>query len=174
MGDGHPQKIQSYQIVRKLGEGGMGAVYEGLNPQIGRRAAIKVLLPQYTNDKEQVTRFFNEARASNLVRHPSLVDVYECGYAEDGAAFIIMEFLDGETLRARYKRQGPLGPAVIPIIRQMATALAATHAKNIVHRDAYEKTMTCFQVSAKDAHRRRTSYGYSEAEDSQHSSLQLV
>ncbi|HND12873.1 MAG TPA: serine/threonine-protein kinase [Pseudomonadota bacterium] len=135
MGDGHPQKIQSYQIVRKLGEGGMGAVYEGLNPQIGRRAAIKVLLPQYTNDKEQVTRFFNEARASNLVRHPSLVDVYECGYAEDGAAFIIMEFLDGETLRARYKRQGPLGPAVIPIIRQMATALAATHAKNIVHRD---------------------------------------
>ena len=126
MSDHMPQRIQSYQIVRKLGEGGMGAVFEGLNPQIGRRAAIKVLLPQYTNDKEQVTRFFNEARASNLVRHPSLVDVYECGYAEDGTAFIIMEFLDGESLRARSKRQGILGPIAIPLVRQMATALAAT------------------------------------------------
>lgn len=135
MDDNQPLQIRSYQIVRKLGEGGMGAVYEGFNPQLGRRAAIKVLLSQFTNDKEQVARFFNEAKASNLVRHPSLVDVFECGYAENGMAFIIMEYLDGETLRARCKRQGTLGPASIPIIRQMATALAATHEKNIVHRD---------------------------------------
>ncbi|MBL8635058.1 MAG: protein kinase, partial [Myxococcales bacterium] len=113
----------------------MGAVYEGINPQLGRRVAIKVLLSQFSNDKEQVARFFNEAKASNLVRHPSLVDVFECGYAENGTAFIIMEYLDGETLRTRCKRQGALGGAAIPIIRQMATALAATHEKNIVHRD---------------------------------------
>lgn len=120
----------------------MGAVYEGFNPQLGRRAAIKVLLSQFTNDKEQVARFFNEAKASNLVRHPSLVDVFECGYAENGMAFIIMEYLDGETLRARSKRQGPLGPASLPIIRQMATALAATHEKNIVHRDLKPEKIT--------------------------------
>ena len=135
MDEGQPQQIKSYQIVRKLGEGGMGAVYEGLQPQLGRRAAIKVLRSELTKDHEQLARFFNEARASNLVRHPSLVDVYECGHAEDGTAFIIMEYLDGESLRTRFKRQGPLGHAVLPIIRQMATALAATHAKNIVHRD---------------------------------------
>jgi serine/threonine-protein kinase len=135
MDDNQPLTIRSYQIVRQLGKGGMGAVYEGFNPQLGRRAAIKVLLSQLTNDKEQVARFFNEAKASNLVRHPSLVDVFECGYAENGMAFIIMEYLDGETLRARCKRQGTLGPTSIPIIRQMATALAATHEKNIVHRD---------------------------------------
>ena len=138
MGDGQPLQIKSYQIIRKLGEGGMGAVYEGLHPQIGRRAAIKVLRADLTRDQEQLTRFFNEARASNLVRHPSLVDVFECGHADDGSAFIIMEYLDGETLRSRFKKQGPLGAAAFPIIRQMATALAATHAKNIVHRELFQ------------------------------------
>ena len=155
MDDNLPQKIQSYQIVRVLGKGGMGAVYEGINPQLGRRVAIKVLLSQFSNDKEQVARFFNEAKASNLVRHPSLVDVFECGYAENGTAFIIMEYLDGETLRTRCKRQGALGGAAIPIIRQMATALAATHEKNIVHRDAYRFSMTCFQVDHDWSQRRR-------------------
>lgn len=137
MGDDQPQpqQISSYQILRKLGEGGMGAVYEGIQPQIHRRAAIKVLHPELSRDKEQLHRFFNEARASNLVRHPSLVDIFECGTAEDGTAFIIMEFLDGETLRARTKREGPLGSAALPVIRQIATALAALHFKNIVHRD---------------------------------------
>ena len=68
MDDNQPLQIRSYQIVRKLGEDGMGAVYEGFNPQLGRRAAIKVLLSQFTNDKEQVARFFNETCITNFRR----------------------------------------------------------------------------------------------------------
>jgi len=130
-----PKQVLSYQLVRKLGEGGMGAVYEAFHPQLSRRAAIKLLHRQYTADPEQVTRFFNEARASNLVRHPSLVDIYECGETPEGSAFIIMEFLEGETLRGRMEKWGPLGSACIPVFRQLSNALAATHAKGIVHRD---------------------------------------
>jgi len=131
------QKIGAYSIVRLLGAGGMGQVYEGVHDQIQRRAAIKVLHRRYANNKLIVQRFINEARAVNIVQHQSLVNIYEFGQTSDGSAYIVMEYLDGDTLRQRLERNGGrLPPEVaVRLCRQMASALAAAHQKGIVHRD---------------------------------------
>ncbi|HPH29494.1 MAG TPA: protein kinase, partial [Pseudomonadota bacterium] len=93
--------IGSYRVLRFLGEGGMGVVYEAVHQQLGRRAAIKVLHDEYAHEPEMVQRFVNEARALSIVGHPGLVSIYEVGQLESGAPYICMEFLDGETLLNR-------------------------------------------------------------------------
>src|SRR5688572_11638130 len=100
------QHIGNYRVLRKLGAGGMGAVFEAVHEQIGKRAAIKVLHREYSQDPEFAMRFFNEARAVNLVQHNGLVNIFEFGQMPDGAAYIVMDYLDGETLSARIKRGG--------------------------------------------------------------------
>lgn len=129
-------KIQSYRIIRQIGRGGMGNVYEARHEQIERRAAIKVLHPEYARDAEMAQRFFNEARAANVVGHPGLVSIYELGTLETGAAYIIMEYLEGDSLRQRIRRPGGC-PEVeaLRIARQIAGALQAVHAKGIIHRE---------------------------------------
>jgi len=128
--------IGNYKVTAQLGEGGMGIVYLAEHPAIGRKAAIKVLHPKLAADPEVVSRFFHEARASNAIRHPNIVEAYDYGTRPDGAPYIIMEYLDGESLSARLKRMGrlPLRPA-LDFAHQAAGALAAAHDKSIVHRD---------------------------------------
>ncbi|HEX3762835.1 MAG TPA: serine/threonine-protein kinase [Kofleriaceae bacterium] len=128
--------IGNYQIVRKLGEGGMGAVYLGHHQLLGRRAAIKVLLPELSARPDIVNRFFNEARAVTSISDPGIVQVFDFGYHSDGAAFIVMEYLEGEPLDRRLARLGKL-PAhdALLLCRQIASSLAAAHAQNIIHRD---------------------------------------
>lgn len=118
----------------------MGAVYEAIHKSIERRVALKVLHPEYARRPEAVTRFFNEARAVNLIEHPNIVQVSEFGIAGDGTAYLVMEFLRGETLSRRIEtlaavkqRVPPI--AVVQIGMQLADALAAAHEKGIVHRD---------------------------------------
>ena len=167
--------VNKYKVLRLLGQGGMGEVYEAVDESLERKVAIKILLPEYAKDAEIVGRFFNEARSVNMINHPGLVQIFEFGSLPEGGAFLVMEYIAGISLRDHMKRGDPLSEMeVLQICLQLASALAATHEKGIVHRDTYEKTMTCFLVSAKDAHRRRTSHGYSEAEDSSYSQLQLV
>src|SRR4051812_44826227 len=98
--------IGAYQVIRLLGQGGMGAVYEALNQSIGRRVAIKVLHPDYARQPEIVARFFNEARAVNCVEHPSLVQIHEHGQLPSGTAYIVMEYLKGQTLSQRLAQHG--------------------------------------------------------------------
>ena len=127
--------IGPYRVVRKLGSGGMGVVYEAVHKQIGRRAAIKLLHAQFAVQKDIVTRFLNEARAANLIRHPGIVDIYEFGQTPSGSAYIVMEYIDGVSLTARIAQtRGPLGVGVLPLFQKMALALAAAHDKGIVHR----------------------------------------
>jgi serine/threonine protein kinase len=130
------QVVGSYRIVRKLGEGGMGAVFEGVQEQIGRHVAIKVLLASAAGNAQIAQRFFNEARATNLIDHPSLVEIFDMGHLPDGTAYIVMELLKGESLtdRIRSAPQG-LGTQALRIARQIGSALAAAHDKQIVHRD---------------------------------------
>jgi serine/threonine-protein kinase len=129
-------QVGSYHVVRELGKGGMGAVYLGEHPLIGKKVAIKVLLPELSGNHAQVARFFNEARASSMVSHPGIVEAFDFGYLADGSAYIVMEFLEGESLgtRLRRLRQLPEQHAAL-IARQAAGALAAAHASGIVHRD---------------------------------------
>jgi serine/threonine protein kinase len=134
---GVPTTIGVYHVVRQLGEGGMGAVYEAVHSTIGRRVAIKVLHPEFARNEEVTTRFFNEARAVNLVEHPGIVQISDYGQMPDGLAFIVMEYLKGESLGKRLQQtQGPLHlDDVLQIGWQLADSLAAAHAKDIVHRD---------------------------------------
>ena len=128
--------VGSYRILDKLGEGGMGAVYLAEHTLIGRRAAVKVLLPELSNNQEIVNRFFNEARSTAQIKHPGLIDIYDFGYHTTGSAFIVMEFLEGESLAARLRREPKPPLALLATIgRQIASALAAAHQKGIVHRD---------------------------------------
>lgn len=131
------QVIGSYRILRKLGEGGMGAVFEASHDEIARRAAIKVLHPQFALDPQVAQRFLNEAKAVNQIDHPGIVSIYDVGRLPDGAAYIVMEFLRGETLTARAARRGGRLSVseALHILRQVASALSAAHQVGIVHRD---------------------------------------
>ena len=130
------EQIGQYRITRRLGAGAMGEVYEGVHLQIERHAAIKILHRALSKDRETVQRFLNEARAVNIISHPSVVGIYEYGQLEDGAPYIVMEFLQGETLRDRMRSVGRMEPyRATRIARQISSALAAAHAKQVVHRD---------------------------------------
>src|SRR5438128_634152 len=98
------QTIGSYRLLGKLGEGGVGVVYEAQHVRLSRRAAVKVLRREYTQNPDMVRRFFNEAESVNLVKHPGIVTIFEFGQLEgDRTAFIVMELLEGDTLRQRLK-----------------------------------------------------------------------
>ncbi len=128
--------IGRYRVERKIGQGGMGAVFELLQPAIHKRMALKLLHEEYTGRQEIVQRFFDEARAVNLIGHPSIVDITDFSHLPDGRPFIIMEFLQGESLEDYLQEKGGLPEAeVLEILRQICSALTAAHSKEIVHRD---------------------------------------
>ena len=132
------KRLGNYDIQSKIGEGGMGMVYLGVHPQIGKKVAVKVLHEELCSKADVVARFFNEAKAVNDISHPNIVDIIDFGETTfDGAAckYIIMEFLEGESLAARMKREGVSIRETLHIIAQCASALAASHVKNVVHRD---------------------------------------
>jgi tRNA A-37 threonylcarbamoyl transferase component Bud32 len=114
----------------------MGAVFEAVQEPIGRRVAVKVLHAKYAQEPQITARFFNEARAVNLVDHPGIVQVSDYGQLPDGTAYLVMEFLKGETLNQRQKQKGRLPlPEIVRLGRQIASALAAAHDKGVFHRD---------------------------------------
>jgi eukaryotic-like serine/threonine-protein kinase len=125
-----------YRIERVLGRGGMGTVYEGVHTRIHRRVAVKVLKSALAADDEMVKRFEREALAASSVRSPHVVEVFDVGQLPSGERFMILEFLDGESLSERLKRLGTMAPAqIFPIVMQMLNGLEAAHAAGIVHRD---------------------------------------
>jgi tRNA A-37 threonylcarbamoyl transferase component Bud32 len=133
------KSIGNYQIKAKLGEGGMGAVYLGEHPLIGKRVAVKVLLEELASKEDIVSRFFNEAKAVNDIGHSNIVDIVDFGKTKNDAGqeivYFIMEFLDGESLAARLRRTGLTFKETMHVMEQCCSALAASHAKGIVHRD---------------------------------------
>jgi serine/threonine-protein kinase len=127
--------LGDYRVQAKLGAGGMGDVYLGVHEVIGKRAAIKVLKGELCSDTFSVERFIAEARVVNQIGHPNIVDVFAFGQTPDGRSFLVMELLEGETLRERIAR-GPIGlTEVCAIVQPLVRALAAAHAKGVVHRD---------------------------------------
>jgi len=125
-----------YQIVRRIGEGGMGAVYEAKHTVIGKRVAVKVLLEKFLAKSDFVARLLQEARLASSIGHEHIVDVTDFGTTTDGRSFVVMEFLDGESLAELAMREAPLPiERSVGIARQVASALGAAHAKGIFHRD---------------------------------------
>ena len=127
----------NFEVVRKVGQGGMGVVYEAKHRTIGRKAAIKVMHHEWTRNPEYTQRFLNEARAVNIIQHPGLIEIFEYGQQPDGTLFIVMEFLHGESLEQRMHKQGLPRPeqSVVDIALQLARALTAAHEKGVIHRD---------------------------------------
>ncbi|MBN1605810.1 MAG: protein kinase [Polyangiaceae bacterium] len=125
-----------YRIVSLIGEGGMGAVYEGENIRINRRVAIKILHAAVAGNKEAVQRFEREAQAAGRIGNDHILEVLDLGSLPDGQHYMVMEFLEGEPLSARIRRLERLTPEqAYPVIRQVLQGLDAAHSVGIVHRD---------------------------------------
>jgi serine/threonine-protein kinase len=125
-----------YRIVRLLGEGGMGAVYEGENVRIRHRVAIKVLHPNIAADQVARERFEREAQAAGHIGSEHIVEVYDLGELPDGTRYMVMEFLAGQTLSERIHSQQRIEPAVVaPLMLQFLEGLGAAHGAGIIHRD---------------------------------------
>jgi serine/threonine-protein kinase len=125
-----------YRIVRLIGEGGMGAVYEGENTRIHRRVAIKVLHQGVAENQEAVQRFEREAQAAGRIGNDHILEVIDMGSLSNGDHFMVMEYLDGEPLSDRIRRIGRLRPEdVSPLVIQALEGLQAAHEAGIVHRD---------------------------------------
>jgi serine/threonine protein kinase len=130
------RRFGNYRALAPLGQGGMGEVYLAEHPEIGRRVAIKVLRTEFSQDPALLGRFLNEARAANAIRHPNIMEILDSGTTDDGMPYLVMELLEGETLKSRIARLGrlPLAQA-LDFCSQTASAVGAAHAKGIIHRD---------------------------------------
>src|SRR5437016_7883998 len=125
-----------YRLTRELGRGGMAAVYEAENVDIGKRVAVKVLAAELTTSTIVVERFLREARAAAAISSPFICDVYDSGKLEDGRPFLILELLEGESLYERMTRVRQIDiPSTVRMMSQVARGLTKAHAAGIVHRD---------------------------------------
>lgn len=127
---------ERYQVTAKIGQGGMGAVYEARHTIIGKRVAIKVLLDKHAQKDQVVARLKQEARLASSIGHQNIIDITDFGSTETGRTFVVMEYLDGESLGACIHRVGRLEESrVIHICAQIASALTAAHDQGVIHRD---------------------------------------
>ena len=129
-------QVGEYVIDAPIGQGGFGTVYRARHPLIGKLVAVKVLARQYSSDPEILSRFVDEARAVNQIRHRNIIDIFSFGRLDDDRSYYVMELLDGQPLDQLIDDRGPCSLAdAIPILRGVARALDAAHAQGIAHRD---------------------------------------
>ena len=128
------RRLGPYEIIAPLGAGGMGEVYRARDTRLNREVAIKVIPPSFAAEVDRLTRFEQEARATSALNHSNILTVHDIG-AHDGSPYIVAELLEGETLRTQLNGGAIASRTAIDYARQIASGLAAAHAKNIVHRD---------------------------------------
>ena len=128
--------IGNYKITAKLGEGGMGVVYLAEHPVIGKKVAMKAIHPELSKNSDVVSRFITEAKAVNQIGHEHIVDIADFGNTPEGEFYFVMEYLQGESLSDRLKRDKriPVHQAM-SVGAQIADALNASHQQGIIHRD---------------------------------------
>ena len=125
-----------YHIVKKLGEGGMGQVYQAQHVRMKRKSAVKVMNPSLVHDADAISRFNREAENASQIAHPNVAAIYDFGETADGLIYLAMEFIDGVPLTKILREKGALNAArAANITKQVADGLAAAHDLGIVHRD---------------------------------------
>lgn len=140
-----------YRIEERLKEGGMGTVYRGTHVLMDKTVAIKVLRASLAADEKIVARFSREARAASRISHPHALSVTDFGEAEDGVVFLVMEYLNGKTLKEVIRKDGPMPLGrVVEIIRQVGGALDAAHEQGVVHRDLKSENIMLLGNNAPD------------------------
>lgn len=141
--------IGEYRVKGLIGEGGMGQVYEGLQPVIGKRVAIKLLRRELATDRSEAQRLLGEARAVNAIGHRGIIDIFSFGALPDGRQYFVMEYLSGCSLSAHLKKHGALPlEDVLRILDEILAALGAAHAAGVIHRDL--KPSNIFLVTQPD------------------------
>jgi eukaryotic-like serine/threonine-protein kinase len=132
----------TYRIVRRIGSGGMGEVYEAAHARLAHRYAVKFLHPGMRDHPEALPRFMREAQVTSRLRHPGIVSVVDFNTLPDGVAYLVMEYLEGEPLGKVLARTGPLPLSrVVDITDQLSSALTAAHLEGVVHRDMHPQNV---------------------------------
>jgi serine/threonine-protein kinase len=127
---------EAYQLTRFISHGTMGSVYEAVQLRLNRRVAVKVMMAELADNLEALARFRREVKVTSQLTHPHVVQLLDSGVTDGGQPYLVTEYLEGEDLERRLSRVKRLAlPAVLEIVRQTASALAAIHAKGFVHRD---------------------------------------
>ena len=127
-------RLGRYEIRSKIGEGGMGEVYLAQDTKLARRVALKILPQEFVADKDRMRRFVSEARSVSALNHPNIITIYEIGETK-GTHYIATEYIEGETLQTRLKRESLSLKSALEIALQVASALEAAHRAGVVHRD---------------------------------------
>jgi serine/threonine-protein kinase len=165
-------RLGSYSIVRRIGEGGMGTVYEGVHEGLGKRVAIKTLHAAGARSEELIGRFIREGKAAARIQHPNVVDVVDVG-AVEGMPYLIMEYLEGQDLGAALEHDAPMtSGAIADLMMPVVSALTAVHEAGIVHRDLKPDNIFITRSKGGALEPKLVDFGISKLDDAQ--SLQLT
>jgi serine/threonine protein kinase len=157
--------LGDFQVVRQLGKGGMGAVYEADDLALRRRVAVKVLLPEFAEDSRSRARFQREIDHAVAIEHPHVVPVYSAGY-EQPHFYIVMRLVPGPDLARILRTKGPLPEQqALRLLGQVANAVYAVHNKGLVHRDIKPHNVLVWEAGGDDEHAMLTDFGIAKALD---------
>jgi serine/threonine protein kinase len=168
--------LKDHEILGVIGEGGMGVVYRAQHVVIEKPVAIKVLHDHFARQQDVVEQFVIEAKAASRIRHPNIIDITDFGTTPDGLVFLVMEYLDGESLEDRLRRVHRLPASeAVTVVRQVAQGLGAAHALGIVHRDLKPANIfLCVREARRRATRRSQADGEAESPVAPEEDFELV
>ncbi|MBL8922579.1 MAG: protein kinase [Myxococcaceae bacterium] len=162
------QRLGDYVVQELIAKGGMGAVYRGVQPLIGKQVAIKVLLTPGPEELQYAQRMLEEARTVNAIGHPNIIDIFNFGELPDGRPWLVMEYLDGlsvsQWVRARTEPEPPTG-RIIQILEQICAALEAVHAVGVVHRDLKPANVMLMNLAAPLPRVKVLDFGFAKSRD---------